>query len=238
MAEYGLRIYNNQGSVQIDSRYRNIVHLSSINLTDIQGGYYDLEIEDNKWYVIEFDMFNDTTFTPMLISNKFENNMWKKTYRIFRGGTRIHAFGYGAPVASNAYGLRVYAENSRLVFDSALKPFSVIDRFTGVLTNAQIDSTSDISIMAKAYNNFQRRIGFCISRNIQVSGYTGGNFYQRTLMFNTSRQSTNVVGRVKFATAYGSRGYADTEASTGTFTDSLLKTYDFCVVDCSGLPYP
>lgn len=233
MAEYGVKIFNDQGSVQIDSKYRNIVHLSSQLIDDLTSqGYVDVVIDDTKWYVFETLMFSVDRYTQFLFSNKVINGIRRKTVRVFTD-CRIHVFGYPQGKSSLQYGLRVYDDQSRLVFDSGFIPFRVLDRIQVKLTNDQINTGDDVSLFAKRYPTIRNRVGVCISRNIQVSGQ-GYNQPQRTVRFNFTGGD---VVRAKLGTIYYA-GYDAAGASTTQLTGDMLSTVDLCVVDCSGLPYP
>lgn len=233
MAEYGVKIFNTQGSVQIDSKYRNIVHLSSQLIDSLPQGYVDVVIDDTKWYVFETLMFNVDRYTQFLFSNKVIDGIRRKTVRVFTD-CRIHTFGYPQGKSSLQYGLRVYDEQSRMVFDSGFIPFRVLDRLQASLTDAQINSGDDIALFAKRYPTVRNRVGVCISRSIQVSGRSGSNFPQRTLRFNFTGGD---VVRAKVGSVY-TANYDASGAATTQLTGDMLKTYDVCIVDCSGLPYP
>jgi hypothetical protein len=226
--EYGIKIWNTQGSVQIDSNYRNIGYISTIYITDLTAGWAEVEIEDFKWYVIEPLMFDSTRATPFLDSYTTIGG-FKKTVKVNRA-CNIHVFGFIPTPSNMEYGFRVWNANSELVYDSTFLPFKVLDHIKGTLSSAQIDSNTVVNILEK---NYGKRVGFCVSRQLQCSGLQSPNFYQRCLFFTAL---SNGYARVDFKTAYTTTNAADTPATTTSLTDSTLNTYEFTVVDCSFLP--
>lgn len=231
MSNYGIKIWNDKGSVQIDSSYRNIAYLKTLTFWDWAAGetYKEVPIDDDKWYVFEPQRFSDTPI-PVLMSYKVEGAYIQKTYRIFNPCV-IHVFGFVDIVTTaDPYGMRIYNTHNELVYDNSFLLFKVVDYIKGKFTLAQIDSATEFSVFEKHY---YKRTGFCISRQPQVSGYANGAYQQRCLHFTSRYDGYN---KVVLKTAYTSGSYPDTNATTGTFVESFLLDYDFCMVDCSMLP--
>lgn len=231
MAEVGIKIWNDGGVVQIDSNYRNIAHLNIIRVTTIPSvGWVEIPLEDDKWYVFEPNAMASNVEHPFLVSYTKPGGIVTKTYRVF-APCKIHVFGF---IPSNAvstnYGLRLYDPKGNISFDSSFSPFRVMDHIVEDMTNAQMNSSQEFLIHQKTYG---KRVGFCISRGIQLTGWVNGTAHQRCLMFHCSGSG---FLRIKFKTFYTTGGYGDTTASTGTLSSTAVMRYDFCIVDCSGLP--
>jgi hypothetical protein len=227
--EYGVKIWNDSGSVQIDSTYRNIAYIKTIRVTDLGStGWAEIPIEDDKWYVIEPRMFSNTTSSAFLES--YLENPFRRTLKVSYP-VLIHEFGFVNVPTQDTFGFQVFNAEGQLSFDSSFRPFKVLDHIFGTVTNQQIDSNDTVTLLSK---NYGRRIGFCVSRQIQVTGYVNNvNFYNKCLFF-TGRDNGNAI--VQFKTAYTSWPKGDTGASTTLFSDSTIRTYEFSVVDCSFLP--
>lgn len=225
--EYGVKIFNDSGSVQIDSNYRNISHLSTVNVTDLgTSGWVDVPIDNDKWYVLEPRMFSNTTRCALIES--YLTNPFRRTIKV-NYPVSIHAFGLVNVPTTDTFGFQVFDANGQLSFDSSFKPFKILDHIVGEITPAQVNSNDTVTLLSK---NYGKRIGFCLSRPIQVSG-SGNNTYYNKCLFFCGRD--NGVGIVEFKTAYQS--WPSPEASTTSiFTGSSILQYIFSVVDCSYLP--
>ena len=145
--EYGIKIWNTQGSVQIDSNYRNIGYINTIYITEIINGWAEVEIEDFKWYVIEPLMSNSTNATPFLDSYTTTSG-FKKTVKVSRT-CNIHVFGFIPTPSPMEYGFRVWNSANELVYDSTFLPFKVLDHIKGSITTAQVDSNTVVNILEK-----------------------------------------------------------------------------------------
>lgn len=227
--EYGVKIWNDTGSVQIDSSYRNVSHIGIIRVTDLGStGWAEVPIDNDKWYVLEPQMFSNTTRSAFLESytttNGFQRTV-KVNYPVI-----IHVFGFVNVPAPDPYGIQIFDSQGALCFDSSFRPLKILDHISGQITVAQVDSNDTVTLLSK---NYGKRIGFCISRQIQVTGYTSSNFYNKCLFFCGRN---NGVAIVEFKTAYTSWPYGDTSASSTTLTGSSILRYEFSVVDCSFLP--
>lgn len=141
MTEYGLRVRNLAGEVQIDSHYRNYLLEKSGSISNLSGLTSAISIESNPEPPVAL-------VRPTSASDRFCGVFDVS----FSGGkyTGVRFFGGGNPATKQCsfdykiftlretkseeeYGLRVYDVNEDLVFDSGVEPLKILQAGTATI---------------------------------------------------------------------------------------------------------
>ncbi|MCE6085959.1 Uncharacterised protein [Acinetobacter baumannii] len=232
--EYGFRVINLDGYVQIDSKYRNIFLLRTITVTQDQfkGSFLDVPIKKDCWYV-----FRPMGKDPKPYIWSFGPN---RTYALrVTSPCYIYEFGFVDLSKGSGYGLQVLNEKGETVFHSDFRPLKVIGRATATLTNDQMFSQEPQQVYETFFKGI-KSVGMCLSVSPQSWMYRNYAYY-KAIHFACewldigSGNGAKVTLHYNIAATSGAymhlgnvRGSSGLDAAFGT-------KYDVLFVDCSYL---
>lgn len=119
----GLQLYNQNGNVQIDSKYKNISLFSKLTVSPNIATSYYADGQQLRYIDVLLD-----TVQPIVAARCFQecivwqflNGSGQNIARVFSNGTAVtlYIFRVGA-ISGPPYGLEVFNENAELVFSAA-----------------------------------------------------------------------------------------------------------------------
>lgn len=214
----GISIYTEDSHIQIDSTYQNMCYEYSISGT----GTWEMAVNQDLVYVMVPPQGVFVGVAPFAKSDS-------EPYYRFYGSCTIHVYSLNQSGGTNGYGLQVFNESDKMVFNSNRVQLKILDYVYGQLQPVSIDirDNADVLLNRKTYNT--PSLGILIGQ-----APVGLHWYKQIIKYSGMffRIQGNTV-EAKFMQMYTRSGSSIYLNSFDSYRN--VDVYSYIVVDIAGI---
>lgn len=214
----GISIYTEDSHIQIDSTYQNMCYEYSISGT----GTWEMAVNQDLVYVMVPPQGVFVGVAPFAKSDS-------APYYRFYGSCTIHVYSLNQSGGTNGYGLQVFNESDKMVFNSNRVQLKILDYVYGQLQplSTDIRDNADVLLNRKTYNT--PSLGILIGQ-----APVGLHWYKQTIKYSGMffRIQGNTV-EAKFMQMYTRSGSSIHVNSFDSYRN--VDVYSYIVVDTTGI---